>query len=321
MKSPSGINSRSILIPLRVIWCLLISAMAVSQDLPQIRPATKAQGKLVVDMSVEELRRYYRSECTNLAFDSNQGELSSMLKSAGAKVEAFFRDLSNTSSKEQVLLQNVSPNRNGKPQPSSLEEFYYLILPASPKANIPWQEERVDKKGRPVDLNKLSYFNMSSGFAFHCIYLHPQHQAGSRFRYLGRENHSGFLVIAFAQKPEAEDYLIEYVDGSISIRYLVQGFIWLHPDNHQIVRMETSMIAPAEPLQRQSTKVEYREVHFEGVAQSFWLPGEVIVDIKVRGVAFHNWHRYSDYHFFDIQSDYKINSSRMSNPTSSKPAR
>jgi len=288
-----------------VVLCLNLVG-AAGQNLPQIQAATNAQDKLVVDMSIDELRRYYRSECSNLVFDSNQGELASILNAAGARVEAFFRDLSNTSSKEQVLLQNVSPNANGKPQESSLEEFYYLIVPAAPEARIPWKEERLDKKGRPVDLTHISHFAITSRFAFHCIYLHPQHQPGARFRYLGREKRSGLHVIAFAQKPEAEDYLLDYADQSISLRYLVQGFLWLRPDNCQIMRIETNMIAPAGPLERQSTRVDYREFHFDGVPQSFWLPGEVIVDMKVRGVAYHNWHRYSDYHLFDIQSDYKI---------------
>ncbi len=291
-----------------------------SRDLPPIQPPINAQEKLVVDMSIDELLRYYRSECSNLVFDTNQGELPSILKTAGAGVEAFFRDLSNTSSKEQVLLQNLSlvqrqsdrrlPGSISTEQPaSSSEEFYYLILPAPPEAGIPWKEERLDKKGRPVDLKRLSNFAITSGFAFHCIYLHPQHQAGSRFRYLGRENRSGLRVIAFAQKPESPDYLTAYVayaNESILVQYLVQGFIWLHPDNYQIVRMETRMIAPAGPLERQSTKVDYREIHFEGVSQSFWLPGEVVVEMKVQGVVYHNWHRYSDYHLFDVQSDYKI---------------
>ncbi len=291
---------------LSLAFSVVLHQSAFAQAPPRPTTDAGAQTTVVVDMSVDELRRYYRSECSNLAFESNQDKLASILNVAGARVEAFFRDLSNTSSKEQVLLQNVSPNANGKPQESSLEEFYYLIVPAAPEARIPWKEERLDKKGRPVDLTHISHFAITSRFAFHCIYLHPQHQPGARFRYLGRENRSGLHVIAFAQKPEAEDYLLDYADQSISLRYLVQGFLWLRPDNCQIVRIETNMIAPAGPLERQSTRVDYREFHFDGVPQSFWLPGEVIVDLKVRGVAYHNWHRYSDYHLFDIQSDYKI---------------
>lgn len=327
-------NLKGLLLVAGVVLCLNVAG-AEGQSLPQLQPATNSQEKLVVDMSVDELRRYYRSECSDLVFDSDQGELPSILKTAGAGVGAFFRDISNISSKEQVLLQNLSPNGNGPQrsggrlpglisteQPaSSSQEFYYLILPAPPEARVPWKEERVDKKGRPVDLKRLSNFAITSGFAFHCIYLHPQHQAGSRFRYLGRENRSGLRVIAFAQKPEIPDYLLTAcVNETIQIQYLVQGFIWLHPDNYQIVRMETRMIGPAGPLERQSTKVDYREFHFEGVPQSFWLPAEVIVEMKVQGVVYHNWHRYSDYHLFDIQSDYKIVPPKV-NEASPKPTR
>ena len=87
------------------------------------------------------------------------------------------------------------------------------------------------------------------------------------------------------------------------------------------MRMETSMIAPAGPVQEQATKVDYQEVRFEGVPHSFWLPDEVIVNLKARGVLRRNQHRYSDYKLFDVQSDYMITPPRMSDFTSSKPAR
>lgn len=320
MKSPSGIKSPPILIALLFICCLLLPGIAISQDLLQVQPSTSAQRKLVVDMSADELTQYYPSEFSDLIFDSNQDELASLLKNAGMRVQDFFGDLSNTSSKEQVLLQVLNPD--GKPQSSSRKEFYYLIFPQGSKSEVAWKEDRVDKKGHPVGLNNIRGFIITSRFAFLCIYLHPQHQPGSRFRYLGRAG-NGAYVIAFAQKPEVADYLAGYANPSMHTLtpYLIQGFVWLHPDSYQIMRMETSMVAPAGFLWYQATKIDYQEVRFEGVSHSFWLPEEVIVNLNVRGVLCRNQHRYSDYKLFDVQSDYKITPPKMSNTTSSKPDR
>ncbi len=97
-----------------------------------------------------------------------------------------------------------------------------------------------------------------------------------------------------------------------------ERFVWLHPDSYQIMRIETSMVAPAGFLQYQATNIDYREVQFEEVSHSFWLPDEVIVNMKAHGVLCRNHHRYSEYKLFDIQSDYTITLPKMSNSTRSQ---
>ncbi len=305
MKNPSGIKSPPIFIALPVICCLLLPGIAISQDLQQVQPPTSAQRQLVVDMSAGELTQYNPSKFSDLIFDSNQDELVELLKNAGMRVQDFLKDLSNTSSKEQVLLQVLGPD--GKPQSSSRKEFNYLIISKGSKSELDWEEDRVDKKGNAVSLNKLKGFIITSRFAFLCIYLHPKHQPGSRFRYLGRAG-NGAYVIAFAQKPEIADYLAGYSDPSMKTLtpYLVQGFVWLHPDSYQIMHMETSMIAPAGFLRYHATEIDYQEVQFKGVSHSFWLPDKVIVKMLARDVLCRNQHRYSEYKLFEIQSDYKI---------------
>ena len=316
MKSPARIKSRLIRITLRVLFCLLIPVIAASQELPKVQPPNNTQGKLLVDMSVSELRQYYPSEFSDLVFDSNQDGLATLLKNAGMRVEDFFRGLSNTSSKEQVVLQILDTHES--PLASSRQEFSYLIS----QAGSAWKEDRVDMEGRPASLHNDRGFVLTSGFAFFCIYLHFDHQPGSRFRYLGRDGSgNGDYVIAFTQKPERGDSLVDYVDPltHIQTHYLLQGFVWLQPDSYQIKRIQTSMIVPAGSLQDQVTRVDYQEVHFEGVPQSLWLPGEATVNLKVGNTLYRNKHRYSDYKLFDIQSYYAITQPRLSNSGSSEP--
>jgi hypothetical protein len=71
MKKSGGMKSPSILIGLPVVCCLLLPGIAVSQNSPQLNREAGAQGKLVVDMSTDELRQYYPSELSDLVFDSN----------------------------------------------------------------------------------------------------------------------------------------------------------------------------------------------------------------------------------------------------------
>jgi hypothetical protein len=294
----------------------MIPGIAASQELPKVQPPTSTQGKLLVDMSVDELRQYYLSEFSDLVFDSNQDGLATLLKNAGMRVEEFFRDLSHTSSKEQVVLQILDSNK--RPQASFSQEFYYLISQSGPA----WKEDRVDMDGRSASPNNGRGFVLTSGFAFFCVYLHFDHQPGSRFRYLGRDGSgNGAYVIAFTQKPELGDYLVYYTDPSTHIQthYLLQGFVWLQPDSYQIRRIQTSMIVPAGPLQDQVTRVDYQEVQFDGVPHSIWLPGEAAVNVKVGSNLYRNKHWYSDYKLFDVQSYYTITPPGISNSGSSEP--
>jgi hypothetical protein len=319
--TPSGNKLLSTLIALRVVCCLLLPGIAASQDLPLVQPPASAQGKLVVDMSVDELRQYYPSEFSNLIFDSNQDGLASLLQNAGMRVEEFFRVLSNTSSKEKVLLKILNPD--GVPQAASRKEFYYLIFSQSSESDFAWKEDRVDMEGRPVSLDNSEGFILTSGFALLCDCLSFDTQPASRFRYLGRAGSgNGAYVIAFAQKPELANYRASYTDPltHIQTRYLVQGFVWLQPDGYQIIRMQTSLIIPGGPVQYQATDVDYREVLFKGVPHSFWLPGEVIVNAKVKSSLYRNQHLYSDYKLFDVQSDYNIKLPGMSSSKPSEPA-
>jgi len=255
------------------------------------------------------LLRYHPEELSDLEFDPIQSGLDSLLKNVGSRVETFFRDLSNTSSREQVLLQSLTPT--GRVQRSK-REFYYLILPG--ETGLQWKEDRTDKKGRSVsqdqEIRALRGFCISSGYAHLCLYLHPTYQAGSRFRYLGRRiSEPRAHVIAFAQRPDAGDYLTSYSDLSLSITvpFLVQGFLWINPDNYQILRMRTNMLSPNMFLREQTTDISYTEIRFDGVPQPFWLPRQVAVSWELPGgMIFRNEHLYSDYRLFAVESDYKI---------------
>jgi hypothetical protein len=259
---------------------------------------SNAQSKTVIEMTVEELRQRYALELSGLNFDPKQDSLSLLLKNVGNNVETFFRDLANTVSKEHVQLGNNLGYLH--------EEYSYLILPQ--RTGFPWTEDRTDKEGRPVNLGFPGYC-ISKGYAYACIYLHPDHQKGSVFRYLGRMTKGpDAYLLAFAQKPEAEDYLTSYyiAERAFLMQFLVQGFIWLDPDSYQILRMKTFMLMPDAVLKVQTTDIYYKEVRFDNAQQSFRLPKEVDILWELPNVTYKNKHKYSDYKLFSVNTTYKL---------------
>jgi hypothetical protein len=218
-----------------------------TRDSSQGQSSVDARKKTVIEMTETELRRFYRKQLNSLKFDENQELLETLMKRVGDNVLAFFRNMSNTASKEKITMtRSLGAGSAGVRYYHSLldsriEEYRYLILPNSGEHGASWVEDRSDKKNRRVDLLKgIPGFTISSGYAGSCFQFNPSHQLYADFRYLGHEtNKQHNHVIAFAQKPESRDYLHFYYDigSSTIIRFLVQGFIWVTPDTCQISRI------------------------------------------------------------------------------------
>ena len=305
MKGLSGKLLLSLIKAVLIATCLLFSQTIFSQK----ESGADIQTITVTEMSIKELQRNYPSDLPGVIFDQNQDGLDLLLKNVGNNVEVFFRNLANISAKEEVALHRIAPNGSR----DWYKDFYYLILPK--KIGFAWTEERTgteegkDEAIRPIDKTPQG-FCMIKGYAYACIYVHPDHQKSSLFRCIGRAGKKpGAYVIAFTQKPQAKDYLTEYINPefNISIQFLVQGFIWLDPDNYQILRMKTHMLAPDAALKKQSTDIFYQKVRFDGIQQSFWLPKEVNITWTLPNVTYRNRHKYSDFRLFSVETDYKIN--------------
>jgi hypothetical protein len=320
-------------ISLRIFLCigffgfsLLINANGQEiQVLPQNSGEQVGRTEItVIDMTEQDLRQSYHDELLSVKFNESPDQLDYLLKQAGDRVVAFFRDFLNASSNERVKMFRIPAFKYAKDFPlntkgsgnSRFEEYQYLILPGSGNTEASWVEYRTDKEHRPINQKALPGFMISSGYAGYCLYLHPNHQTNSRFRYLGRERKKPYAhVIAFAQNPETGDYLSKYsiVTSPTPTRFLVQGFVWLDPDSCQILRMRTDMLLPERQtmLMETITDIHYGKVQFDNPRREFWLPQEIEVSWEFplefgNSLIYRNHHKYSTYHFFTVDTDYKI---------------
>jgi hypothetical protein len=168
-----------------------------------------------------------------------------------------------------------------------------------------FEEDCADDKNRPIKFAQLAEYVVTSGFASQCVFLHPSHQYGSRFRYLGKLPSA--QVIAFAQKPDAGDFL-SFINGTEPTPVLLRGLVWIDPVTYQIVRMRTDLLEPdmRNGVARQTTESWFSEVRFDRVHQAFWLPRQVVVTIEYGQRIFRNEHRYSGYKLFSVSTFDKI---------------
>jgi VWFA-related protein len=79
------------------------SGTAASRN--SIEEASDLISKTVTEMDPEELLQFYPEELSRLKFNLDQDQLNALLRQAGDRVVAFFRNFSNTSAKERVRIQ------------------------------------------------------------------------------------------------------------------------------------------------------------------------------------------------------------------------
>lgn len=279
-------------------------------------PQETAPPKTIVDLSEQELRNAYRSELSQVAFDQNQEELGVLLRKVGENVGGLFHNFNDTSCREQIVLRRIQMLSKGQTVMSTRSSFDYLILVRSAEAGVTFNEERTDRDGNPVQfptqavtlpakIANMSGFVVTSGFASLCIYLHPSHQSGSRFRLLGKERGGRHLwLIAFAQKPDVGDFQAA-IGGSAGLTpVLLQGLIWVDPHTFQIVHMQTNLLEPdtRDFVTRQTTEIWLNEFKFADSQRAFWLPQRVEVTILFAGMVYQNTHSYSNYKLFRVET-------------------
>lgn len=95
---------------------------------------------------------------------------------------------------------------------------------------------------------------------------------------------------------------------------MTQGIARADFDIYQITRMRTNLLATENPvfLKEQTGDIQFSEVRFRGMPQSFWLPREVLVSWRLAGGrTYANRRRYSDYPLFTSESRDKLDKLRI----------
>jgi hypothetical protein len=237
---------------------------------------------------------------------TGQGELPLILKKVGDDVESFVRNFPDTASTEEIR-QQVLDSRND----STSYEFRYLALAEQGMTIAALHEYRQDSEGHEVDAQSMMFGSplVTRGFVSMPMLLHPQHQAGSDFRLLGRqvlERHQSY-VIGFAQREASVLQGRMFMDGN-STAFMMQGVAWVDATTGQILRMKTWLLPGSAQanLANVTTTADFSEVHFKHDAQAFWLPRDVVVEVVWRGKQYTNRHHYSHYKLFSVEAGEKV---------------
>ncbi len=243
-------------------------------------------------------------ELKRLEAADNQDLLPEILKKSGKAVAAFFDSFSSTACTEHVTSMVDTPLHAGELHFDNKYNYVALVAPGAMKARL--KEYRTNANGAPAEMMASSGV-VTYGFVSQSVHFHPDYQADSDFRYLGRENleKQQTYVVAFAQDPmkARQTATVNFLDRQ-GIVYM-QGIAWIDPVTFRILRLRTDIERPevTAGLLKETTEINYSEVTFQGGAKTLWLPRAVTVDGQIDKYVFHNQHRYSDYRLFNVQVD------------------
>jgi len=280
------------LLQLRVARSLVTASEDESRDVP----------KTFVDMTPAELANAV-PELKPLKPAESQDLLPQILERAGSAVAAFLDNFPNTACTEHVISDVHRALLKGTLHSDNKYNYVALAEAGSVKGRL--REYRTDAKGELVKPGGVVTF----GFVALSVNFHPDYQADSRFRYLGREEmeKQDTYVVAFAQRPKVarQTASVQYL-GESGIVYL-QGVAWIDPVSFRIARLRTDIQQPESNvgLLKESIQVLYSEVSFAQGNETLWLPREVTVTGQLKEYLFHNQHRYSDYQVFKVQVEQK----------------
>jgi tetratricopeptide (TPR) repeat protein len=252
----------------------------------------------------------------------SQDDLKEILAAAGKNVATLYNDLQNSTSLEKVRQQKL--RHNGKVADEAVEKFRYLcLMPEDPQ--VPGFKE-YRKSIHPAWGRKKALkggYMLTSGFVSSALVFYPNYQSGAEFRYLGRQKIDGqeTYVVAFAQIPMKAPLVGNFTVGKHSDPTFQQGLAWIDTQNYQIVRLLTELLKPLPEvrLNKETTRIDYQEVHFKQLARSLWLPKDVTVTVDWHGKTLRNDHQYSDFKLFNVGAAEKIAKRTAPKPIANPP--
>ena len=264
------------------------------------------EAKTLIDWTPDQIRDF--PDLHDLQPAESQQNLPAILSAVGERVSAFFDQFPNMASAEEVRAGPCDEGLRKKCRVTYRGKFNYLVVRRT-EGDPLMGEFRTDLKGRPIDYRSLGHGRifLTYGFATTPLqHFHPRNQTDCRFRDFGRQMVGGQQteVVGFVEVPGKYPWPTELRHGTAVVPLCLQGLAWLDPTTYQIVRIETFLLAPPPggDLERDTTRVEFSEIHLHQASTAIWLPTEVVVDGWLHQRHFENVHRYSGFKTFEVET-------------------
>jgi hypothetical protein len=278
-------------------------------------PRLYADAHPYIDETFDQMKKDMH-DLKDLEPASNQESLPHLLAQIGAKADALLRQVPDLISDEVVTeFQQTEPDVKGSnciglgcytpdKRIASTKKFSYIILRrADRNVGQVLDEYRTARSGQPAsqDADAIRFI----GFVATWIIFSSPNQVEAHFRYLGQQKIEGrdTFVIGFAQIPGLVEFPGRIMSPMGSIPMLLQGIVWVDPQDLSIIRLRTDILAPRPEvgLQRQTARIRFGSVHIAAADLNLWLPHDVDIEMDAPNQHFEEHHHYTNYRLFQVK--------------------
>ena len=233
--------------------------------------------------------------------------LDDVVQNAGKRLQELVKNVDRFTATE--LVTDESFNKWGLPSFPEKAQFDYIVSMEETRRGAlsveEYRERRAASKGFPEAV-------MTTGLPALVVIFHPIYAGNYEMTCEGLARWNGGLAwqVHFRQRKDKPNTIRSYRTGLEGQGYPValKGRAWIAADSYQIVRLETSMVAPMPQIRlaAEHVNIEYAPVQFRKGALEMWLPANVEVYYDWRGRRVHRRHSFSNYLLFSVDDKQRI---------------
>jgi hypothetical protein len=233
--------------------------------------------------------------------------LNDVVSNAGKRLQELVKNVDRFTATEQVTDESI--NKWGQPASSEKAQFDYIVSMEETRRGALTVEEYRERRSASKDFPESV---MTSGLPAMVVIFHPYYASNYEMSCEGLGRWNGRLAwqVHFLQRKDRPNTIRSYRMGLEGQGYPValKGRAWIAADNYQIVRLETSMVAPMPQIKlaAEHVTIDYAPVQFQQGKLEMWLPANVEVYYDWRGHRVHRLHRFNNYLLFSVDDKQKI---------------
>jgi len=233
-------------------------------------------------------------------------QLDKILDEAGKNVLRFVSNVEEFTATEEY--QSVEVKRDERLETPDERKFSYMVFIEKPRPKlIEVKEIRDNDKGSGTPGRLVD--NGAPGLV---LAFHPFFRDDFAWRCEGLTEWKGqpAWLVRFEQRSDRPTSLLADFETTSGEEFALplKGLAWISTKTGQIVRLETDLEHPVEPvgLKREHWVIEYAPVNFSAHKVSLWLPESADVYIQFQGHYLHHQHRFSNFKLIWVGASQKI---------------
>jgi hypothetical protein len=246
-------------------------------------------------------------------------DLEEILEKAGNRIKEFVGNVDRFTATESLDFEKF--NKAGNASRPETHKFDYVVSIAEVRPGMLSVEEYRHSRRSEDDFSSAV---ASRGLPAMVLIFHPYESGNFDMTCEGMVQIKGTRSwqLHFRQRSDKPNRIRAYRVKGMPYAVSVKGRAWIAADSYQMLKMETSLVAPMPQigLVADHTIIEYGPVHFQKEGTDMWLPESADVYSDFRAQRHHEHHSFSNYLLFSVGEMQRISAPKaLSDSSSQRP--